>query len=266
VTTPAGLFHLTRQDWGADPIVRGSSGAPRPALPRPVVWLTVHYTGNTTPLYTADRAAVIAAQQGLERFAQSQGKPNEYNYSLYMAGGAGYVVDYADGYVAAHSAGENERSVGVLFWVGVGQAVPDAMVTAYRWLRDQLLTPAGLVVPGSTSQTPHKQMPGAATPCPGPVMDRWDDLLVPFHNGEPAMGRVLVRNGNDPTGPGDTGWNAWVVSDTGKYWIPTNEALAIAQAELGDPIDVTDDWMRAHGPVMGTNPGGDEWGCWKKTT
>lgn len=75
--------------------------------------------------------------------------------------------------------------------------------------------------------------------------------------------RLLVRCGDDPTGPADTAWHAWIVTDAGKFWLPTGEALAIAVGELGDPVDVSDDWQRAHGPVVGPNPTADPWGAWR---
>lgn len=260
---------LSREDWGADPVVRSSDGSPRPPVDAPARWLTVHYTGNTNPLWTADRAAVIAAQQGLERFAAGAAKPNEYNWCVYAAGGVPYVVEYAGIYRAAHSADENQEAVGVLFWLGVNQECPDAMIDAYRYLRDLMLTAMG-AVSAATAQTPHCDMPGAATPCPGPVLDRWADLLAPYQSiptprppGD-AM-RMLVRNGDRDPGADDMAWNGYVVSDTGKYWLPTNEALAIASAELGQPVDVSDEWMRAHGPVLGPNPGADEWGAWNRS-
>lgn len=256
---------LSRQDWGADPVVRSANGTPRPALARPATWLTLHYTGNSLPLTTVDRPAVIAAQQGLERFAQSAAKPNEYNFCLYAdAAGRGYVVEYAGAFRGAHSEGENDRAIGVLFWIGVGQAVPDAMVTAYRWLRDVFLAPSGAIGPG-TAQVPHKSMPGAATPCPATVMDRWADLMEPYDDddGGPTVGaRQLVRNGDHPTDPGDKRWHAWVVHDAGKYWLPDADALNVARAELGPEVDVSDAWMRAHGPVTGPNPTDNAYGCW----
>lgn len=260
MTLPAGLMWLSRTDWGADPVVRSTDGSRRPPVVTPAQWLTLHYTGNPTPLSTRDRAAVIKAQQSLEAYAAGAGKPNEYNYCLYVAAGVGYIVEYAGAYVAAHSAGENDRALGVLFYVAVDQSVSDQMVRAYQWLRDEKLRPAGQVSV-TTPQTPHMDMPGAATPCPGPVMDRWADLMKPYTNGGGAVGRMLVRNGNRPDTPDDTGWNAYVVHDGGKYWLPDADALNIARAELGSEVDVTDAWMRAHGPVHGPNPG-DEWGCW----
>jgi hypothetical protein len=206
---------------------------------------------------------VIAAQQALERYAAGAGKPNEYNWCLYDASTVAHVVEYAGPMQAAHSAGENAHAVGVLFYVGVGQQPTGPMIAAYRWLRDTVLRDVGLYVPGSTVQTPHCDMPDAATPCPGPVLDHWDELLMPYdHNGDGAMPTVLVRNGDDPAGAKDTNWNAYRVSDAGKYWLPTNEALSIAVAELGAPVDVSDDWMRAHGPVIGPNPTTDPWGAW----
>lgn len=249
---------LARVDWGADPVVRQSNGQPRARLVNPSTWLTVHYTGNSSPLVTKDRNAVVAAQQALELYAAGAGKPNEYNWVLYDAAGVGYVVEYAGGYVAAHSSGENDRAIGVLFYVGVGQAATDAMVDAYRYLRDFMLAaPTGSYGP-ATLQTPHKNMPGAATPCPGPVLDRWAELLTPYLEEVPDLAtyRILVRNGTEHE------WNAWVCWAGGKYWLKTNEALAIAKAELGDPVPVSDDWMIAHGPVDGENPGRDAYGCW----
>lgn len=220
---------LSREDWGADPVVRSSDGTPRPPVDAPARWLTVHYTGNTNPLWTADRAAVVAAQQGLERFASGAGKPNEYNWCLYCAAGVGYVVEYAGIWRAAHSADENQEAVGVLFWLGVDQEAPDAMVDAYRYLRDQMLTAMGAIGP-ATAQTPHCDMPGAATPCPGPVLDRWADLLQPYQ-GAPSPPTVTEDPMAELWRTSDNRQFLFVIDGKG-YNFRDNDALAALRASV----------------------------------
>lgn len=106
--------------------------------------------------------------------------------------------------------------------------------------------------------TKRSQPPMPPTPPPPPI---------PASDQEDEMTRQLVRNGNHKADAGDTEWNAFICFAGGKYWLPTNEALTQAQKDFGyAPIDVTDDWMRAAGPVVGPNPSPvqDAWGCWNK--
>lgn len=78
----------------------------------------------------------------------------------------------------------------------------------------------------------------------------------PMTEEEDDMARQLVRNGTE------AGWHTWVVGPSGKFWLPTNEAVGIQVDAFGyQPIWVTDDWMKSTGPVIGPNPSSNEWGC-----
>jgi hypothetical protein len=119
------------------------------------------------------------------------GKSNEYNYVIFaLEDGTGVIADYAGPFLAAHCKGSNQKSVGCLFYLGATsvnsqghplgfQPMPDPMLNAYRFLRDRILRPFG-VCTTSTVETFHKDMPHAATPCPGAsVIGRRAELLLP---------------------------------------------------------------------------------------
>jgi hypothetical protein len=175
------VLYLNRKEVGLPPNATNSDGTLRPFVTTPASWLTPHYTGNPTPLHTATIEAAKKALLDLERWARYTRKPptpDEYNFVLFNVAGKTVVCEYAGFRKGAHSAGENDAAFGVLFWLGVGQPCPDSMVEGYRWVRDvHLASRLGL----NTKQTPHKDMPSAATPCPGPaVMGRWSELMLPF--------------------------------------------------------------------------------------
>ncbi len=131
--------------------------------------------------------------------ALSAGKSYEYNYVIPpRLDGSSQVWEYAGTYQAAHSAGENDVSIGVLFAIGVAnhpsysgydpakptvwESLTDQMVEAYRWLRDILLERSGYILPG-VAELEHRAMPGAATACPGvSVIARAADLSKPYVN------------------------------------------------------------------------------------
>lgn len=132
-----------------------------------------------------------------QQVALAAGKSYEYNYVIPPRDdGSAQVWEYAGTYQAAHSAGENDVAIGVLFAIGVHnhpsyanydktrptvwEELTDPMVEAYRWLRDRLLFDAGYVLP-TVAQIEHRAMPGAATACPGnSVIARAADLLEPL--------------------------------------------------------------------------------------
>lgn len=69
------------------------------------------------------------------------------------------------------------------------------------------------------------------------------------------VARQLVRNGPE------SDWDAFVCFEGGKYWLPTNEAIAQAVKDFGyDPIYVEPQWLQAAGPVVGPNPTSDPYG------
>lgn len=118
----------------------------------------------------------------MQRYAQAAGKSFEYNYLLFMDG---EVWEYAGDFLAAHSAGDNAESYGVQFVNGQDDLCTDAQVASFRWLRDiHLKSRQRLTV--SCACTPHREMPGAQTACPGDraIMPRLGDLRAP-HNPVP---------------------------------------------------------------------------------
>lgn len=146
---------------GLDPVVRSTNGTPRPAIAQ-CRWMTLHWTGvNVAYGDPGDTPAEIRA---IERYAQGAGKPNEYNYVIGQDADA-LVYEYAGGFQAAHSAGENGQAVGVLFLNGINEPVTPLQIDKARWLRD-VLRYFG-VLRSACEVTPHRDMPGGATQCPG---------------------------------------------------------------------------------------------------
>jgi hypothetical protein len=82
------------------------------------------------------------------------------------------------------------------------------------------------------------------------------------NEGESTMTRALVRSGSEQA------WNAYVVHDAGKFWLPTNEAIGRVVADFGyQPIAVDRGYMEATGPVIGERPeNADAWGYWDGIT
>lgn len=163
---------VTRTEVGLPAVVKGSSGALRPPMFNER-YITAHYTGNNVD-YT-DKATADVVRQIQRVFYAS--KPFEYNYVIGQADDD-EIVEFAGKFQAAHSAGENADAVGVLFLLGVGEPLTDRMVDKWRWLRDVLIFD-GVLKPG-VDQRMHFQMPDAATQCPGPVRDRWAEMLLPW--------------------------------------------------------------------------------------
>jgi hypothetical protein len=187
-----GVMFMNRVECGLPATVFQNDGnRRRPALRVPVPTLTWHYTGNFSPVFTKDVAAVVAAMKRLQRDALASGKSNEYNYVIFaLADGTGVIAQYAGVFLAAHTKGNNPTSIGCQFHLGATavdshkqplgyQPMPDAMVAAYRFLRDRILRPFG-VINAATAETFHKDMPKAKTVCPGDsVVGRRAEMLLP---------------------------------------------------------------------------------------
>jgi hypothetical protein len=189
------VLFVPRSTWFAG-TPTSNAGTPRPRLKVPVPTLTRHYTGSP-PSYRAKTWAAEDFMPWFQTVALASAKSYEYNYVIppRMDGAGPQVWEYAGTYQAAHSQGENDVAIGVLFAIGVAnhpsyptydpskptvwEPLTDGMVDAYRWLRDRLLYESGYVLP-SVAEIEHRNMPGAATPCPGnSVIARAADLLVP---------------------------------------------------------------------------------------
>jgi hypothetical protein len=188
------VLFVPRSTWFAG-TPTSNSGTPRPRLRVPVPTITRHYTGSPPSV----KASTWTAKEWMPWFqsvALASGKSYEYNYVIPpRADGSSQVWEYAGSYQAAHSAGENDVAVGVLFAIGVAnhpsyasydptkptvwEPLTDPMVHAYRWLRDEYLARQGIIHPVYVAEVEHRNMPGAATACPGvSVIARAADLTA----------------------------------------------------------------------------------------
>lgn len=165
---------VPRTEIGLPETVTSSSGKPRPALHlEPMI--IFHYTGVSSRDYdTADVAAEVRRIQQVF----SATKPFEYNYVI----GQAYddnIYEFAGTYQAAHSAGENSTSFGVLFLNSTREPLTCVQTSKYRWLRDVLIWTQHLAV--NPEQLGHRDAPGAATACPGRLIwNARDDLAKPW--------------------------------------------------------------------------------------
>lgn len=195
-----GVVWMSRTEFGFPATVFSTDGhTHRPKLNVPTRWLTLHYTGSPRAKTTKTVNDVIAEMQAIERNAIAEGKSNEYNYAIFaLSDGRAVIAEYAGTFRAAHSEGENADAVGVLFNLGCTkvnaagfglefQAVPDAMIRAYRFLRDEVLRKFA-VTNLNTLEVLHKDMPDASTQCPGDsVVNRMADLLAGNATIEPLV-------------------------------------------------------------------------------
>jgi hypothetical protein len=177
---------VPRTEAGLPAEVRSSSGSRRPPLANER-WMTAHYTGNNIDYTGKDAAAVTRQIQSV--FSKS--KPFEYNYVIGQEDDD-RIIEFAGKFQAAHSGGENGDSFGVLFLLGVGEEITDLMVDKWRWLRDVLVADGSLSP--NVEQLQHRQMPGAATACPGAsIIRRWPEFLTPYT--QPLSGDILMNLG-----------------------------------------------------------------------
>lgn len=156
---------VPRERYGLDPVVRSSNGSPRPLVRKPAAYVTWHYTGvNVRWGDVGDTEEEIRA---IERYAASVNKPNEYNFVIHQDDDL-LLHEYAGGYRAAHSAGENSISYGILLLNGTQEPLTPRQIDKARWFRSVLL--ATKSIDSGTSFRGHRDMPGAATLCPGTLI------------------------------------------------------------------------------------------------
>lgn len=219
---------MPRAAIGLDPVVRSSSGAPRPPL-HLAAFLTVHYTGTDSGWGdVGDTAAEILAIDRAAR-ARPQPAPNEYNYVIHQDPDD-LVHEYAGGYVGAHSAGENDTAVGVLFLNDTDDDLTAWQIDKFRWLRDTVLVPGGVLSP-THRLTPHRAMPGAATACPGPyVLGRLDELAAPWNPPTPQP----------PEGPDDM-TSAYIARPTWPGASPQLPHLVVTAASVRPAVNADAD-------------------------
>ena len=135
----------------------------RRALARNLGMIVVHYTGVARSYANADLAKSV---QSIHRW-----RANEYNYVIHADG---RIAEFAGAYQAAHCAGRNATSYGVLFLNGTNDPCTDAQVASFRWLVD-VLKWTQAVAPG-VRIVQHGQV--AATACPGRIEERWAELTA----------------------------------------------------------------------------------------
>lgn len=135
--------------------------------------MVAHYTGNNVD-YTDKVTTEVILQ--IQRVFSST-KPFEYNYVIGQEDND-EIYEFAGKFRAAHSAGENDESFGVLFLLGVGEDPTPRMIDKWRWLRDVLIFDGSLRP--DVDQRMHYQMPGAATACPGGIIPHWPKFLTPW--------------------------------------------------------------------------------------
>ena len=168
----------TRAQIGLDPVVRNSNGTPRPKLVFPLAYETFHYTGVN--VRWGDVGDTDAEIRGIEDYAASAGKPNEYNAVIHQDPDD-LIHEYAGRFRAAHSAGENSIGHGLLLLNGINEPITRLQIDKVQWLMG-LHRYVG-VADASTLFRGHRDMPNAATACPGASIYRaipyFDDVWRP---------------------------------------------------------------------------------------
>ncbi len=187
---------VPREEIGLPEKVTSTDGSHRP-LVKNCKYLTIHYTGvfDNQKDYS-DVGDTPEEILWLEQIARQAGKPNEYNYVI-GSDDDDFIYEYAGTRRAAHSSGENSIAIGVLLFLNVEDAPTTKMIQKIQWLRDVLKYYGVLSKDAET--TPHKNMPGAATACPGQhVLNNWGAIIAPYQQEtqqetpEPPVGTGLV--------------------------------------------------------------------------
>ena len=163
---------VPRTEYGLPATVTNANGTPRLPL-KNEPWMTAHYTGNNVD-YTGKVTTEVILQ--IQRIF-GKTKPFEYNYVIGQEDND-EIYEFAGKFQAAHSAGENLDSFGVLFLLGVGEEPTPRMIDKWRWLRDVLKADGSLSY--NVIELPHSMMPGAATACPGEVHRYMNELKEPW--------------------------------------------------------------------------------------
>jgi hypothetical protein len=210
---------VPRTSIGLPAIVTGSTGAPRPRVHN-ARWYTFHYTGNNVTYRGRDGAEIV---RQIQRVFEAS-KPFEYSYCIDQ-NDDDRIFEFAGKFAAAHSAGENFDSIGVLFINGVKEPLTPTQILKAQWLRDVLKVDGTLRA--AVDQRPHRWMPGAATACPGDlIMPSLPQLVKPYED----PGRYDPEAGK---------WGLWPVApkrnlhegDVGPDVQYLNDALRLTRGE-----------------------------------
>jgi len=177
--------------------------------------------------------------------------PFEYNYVIDQKDDS-KIYEYAGWFQAAHSAGENSEAIGILLLNGTREAPTSMQIDKWRYLRDRYLIPNG-VLRVNPDQRPHRQMPDAATSCPGSlILARWSEFLLPYQTTPtpipptpipPTGGHVLLYK----VVSGDSYWKICEkVTEDGKA---TNDRVAKIQQANGNKALQPGDYINIPGRV-----------------
>jgi hypothetical protein len=171
-----------------------NNGTLRLLLMQRLPYVTCHYTGAGA---WSDFGDTIPEARSIEAWASSSAKQTPWEYN-WIGDTQGNVLEYAGDYQAAHSAGENFIASGYLWLLGPGEKPSEAQILSFRKWRWWMLERQRLAVTHEVRG--HKDMPGAATTCPGPdVLARWADLTTPWTPPPPDpvpeddMARLIVK-------------------------------------------------------------------------
>jgi len=265
---------VPRTEIGLPQVVTSDGGSPRPGL-RLCRYYTGHYTG--VDVIYGDIGDTPAEIRAVHDYSVRAKKPFEYNYVI-GTDEDDLVYEYAGPFQAAHSAGENGISIGVLFMLGTNEYPTDTMIRKWQWLRDVLVWFQVLANP--PEQRPHREMPGAATACFGPhLYARWPQMLQKYQAPQmaplpptppppppppppttpPPVGPGIVQGGRYTVLPND---NPWKVSTlfygTGTRW------PEIVAANADDPVmNPGDVWIIPgySGKMVTVQDGWGAWSC-----
>lgn len=186
------------------------NGTPRPKLLARRPFLTMHHGGAGT---WQDLGDTIKEIQAIQAFASSAGKATPWEYN-YVVDSAGEAWTYAGEYQSAHSKGNNVTAISILVLNNSEIEQPtEAMILGVRQLRWHLQDIGAIATDHQFLQ--HRQMPGAATGCPGRFnIARWDDFSalwfppvpppVPPATGKPIEEGVMYAK-TDSTWPEEHG-------------------------------------------------------------
>jgi len=173
------LLH-ERSAWHPNPVVLNSSGNPRPPLPVPCTIFLQHHAGAGRWDDTGD---FLLELLGVERWAASVGKPNEYNSAVAPTEQIGAI--YAGPFQAAHCAGWNDDPVwgNLALWNGVLEDPADPLLYNIIQLRHRLvergwLTPDHLVMPHR--EAPCGQATGTSCPTDLAELPYWPIISAPL--------------------------------------------------------------------------------------
>lgn len=160
--------------------------------------ITCHWPADGIRNHSADYNAVKRALQGYQRYHKNTRGWVDigYNFAIDKAGRVWEGRGLHN--VGAHAASKanpraNTTRIGVIFILGPGDTVSPEMWARFLELRDYILK----THPQATKIEGHRQVPGAATTCPGPAV-----MAAINGNVKPSPGKPAPSPDPAPAKPG----------------------------------------------------------------